>query len=120
MLDASDRFEETRAVIQVSRRPAAKPSEVDGKEDAGGSASTGKVAADEALHDPIIETESTESCSCKFGNPCAEPYVQYDEQQRGAVSRLTRRFEAFCGRYGCDDWSHRFEVAKENGWKGHS
>ena len=37
----------------------------------------------------------TEGCSCLFGNPCQDKYV-------------------------CKDWNNRFEVAKKNGWKGHS
>ena len=34
-----------------------------------------------------------ESCSCIYGNPCVDEY-------------------------GCKDWSKRFAIAKENGWKG--
>jgi len=36
-----------------------------------------------------------EGCSCLFGNPCMESYT-------------------------CADWQNRFDVAKKNGWKGHS
>lgn len=36
-----------------------------------------------------------EGCSCIFGNPCVD--AEY-----------------------CENWSDRYRVAKENGWKGHS
>ena len=34
-----------------------------------------------------------EGCSCLFGNPCLDEY-------------------------NCDDWTNRYDVAKENGWSG--
>ena len=42
-----------------------------------------------------ITKQKQESCSCIEGNPCADAYC-------------------------CKDWKNRFEVAKRNGWKGHS
>ena len=37
--------------------------------------------------------ERKEGCSCIYGNPCQDQYV-------------------------CLNWAKRFDVAKENGWKG--
>eukprot|EP00976_Prorocentrum_cordatum_P017338 349051-Prorocentrum_minimum.AAC.3 len=39
--------------------------------------------------------EDSASCSCVEGNPCMSAY-------------------------NCKNWAKRFEVAKANGWKGHS
>ena len=42
-----------------------------------------------------IVKERLEGCSCIEGNPCMDPY-------------------------GCKDWNNRYDVAKANGWRGHS
>ena len=43
----------------------------------------------------LMMGEDSSSCSCVYGNPCMSSY-------------------------SCRDWKNRFEVAKRNGWKGHS
>ena len=54
-----------------------------------------KVFVAQAAGDCPINTPRKEGCSCIHGNPCVDKYV-------------------------CDDWNNRFEVAKKNGWTGHS
>ena len=41
----------------------------------------------------LVKSSHAESCSCIEGNPCMD-------------------------RYGCKNWDKRYEVAKQNGWKG--
>lgn len=41
----------------------------------------------------LPQVSSAESCSCIEGNPCMD-------------------------RYGCKNWANRYEIAKQNGWKG--
>lgn len=48
---------------------------------------------EEAISTSMGEDSST--CSCLFGNPCQSAY-------------------------SCNNWPNRFEIAKQNGWKGHS
>ena len=54
-----------------------------------------KVFVAQAAGDCPINTPRKEGCSCIHGNPCVDKHV-------------------------CDDWNNRFEVAKKNGWTGHS
>jgi hypothetical protein len=42
---------------------------------------------------PKDDKNRKEGCSCIYGNPCEDPYV-------------------------CEDWENRWDVAKKNGYKG--
>ena len=55
----------------------------------------GPLVLESSGGDLPLGQRKTEGCSCLFGNPCQDKYV-------------------------CKDWNNRFEVAKKNGWKGHS
>lgn len=81
----------------VEERAKAKAAQHAAYEAANARREAEEVAGDEGEKDGLdgFGGEDKANCSCIEGNPCVS-------------------------KYNCKDWNNRFEVAKNNGWKGHS